>query len=219
LISLFASAALGYLLGSFPTAYVIVRFRQGIDIRKTGSGNVGTLNSYLVSRSAWVGVAVLLIDGAKGALAGYLGREFFSGSFDAGAVAACAAVLGHNYPLWLGFRGGRGLAPAAGAFLVLGWSVVPAWLLLWAVAYLPLREVNAANAVASAALLVLGLIVPGEWLVWAFGPAAPAASVRAFGVIMMCLICLKLIDPIREFVLKTKGRRNDSGPGTNGVNR
>jgi acyl phosphate:glycerol-3-phosphate acyltransferase len=219
LLSLFAPAVLGYLLGSLPTAYIIVRLKAGLDIRKAGSGNVGTLNSYVVSRSAWVGVAVLLLDCAKGALAVYLARKLFDGSFDAGAVSACAAVLGHNYPLWLGFRGGRGLAPAAGASLVLGWAIVPAWLLLWGVAYLPLREVNASNAAASVALLILGLVIPGEWLDWIFGVDASSPSARAFGVVMMSAICLKLIGPVREFVLNKEGRKPDPGPGKNGGNR
>lgn len=216
MLSLFASAVLGYLLGSFPTAYLVVRWKASVDIRKEGSGNVGSLNSYLVSRSFWVGAAVLLIDLAKGALAVILAKTAHNGAFDPAVVAGCAAVIGHNYPAWLGFRGGRGLAPAAGVMLALGWPAVAAWLLLWAVAYAPLREVNAANAAASLAILILFLLLPGEWLESIFGGAASIWSVRAFGVILMVIVCIKLIEPVRDFVKMKQGHRSPQGPEENG---
>lgn len=204
--SLIASAVLGYLLGSLPTAYLLVRWKTRADIRESGSGNVGTLNSYQVSRSYWLGLAVLLIDLAKGALAVFIAQKTFGNGFDPAATAGIAAVIGHNYPLWLGFRGGRGLAPAAGALLVLGWPVVAAWLLLWGGAYLLLREVNVANAAASLALLALALILPASWLQELFGMDTSPWFMRAFGVILMGVILVRLIQPVREYWKRKSGR-------------
>lgn len=203
--SLIASAVLGYLLGSLPTAYLLVRWKTRTDIRESGSGNVGTLNTFQVSRSYGLGLAVLLIDLAKGALAVLIAQKAFGGEFDLASTACIAAVIGHNYPLWLGFRGGRGLAPAAGALLVLGWPVVAAWLLLWGCAYLLLREVNVANATASLSLLTLALILPAGWLQELFGMDASPWSIRAFGVILMGVILVRLWQPVREYWKRKSG--------------
>ncbi|MCF8267770.1 MAG: glycerol-3-phosphate acyltransferase, partial [Ignavibacteriales bacterium] len=86
---------IAYLMGSFPTAYLLLKYRHGKDITKEGSGNVGALNSFEVTKSRMTGITVLLIDFAKGFLAVFLSR--FSGDdlFIAGAIALNAAVLGH----------------------------------------------------------------------------------------------------------------------------
>src|SRR5512147_2237624 len=109
----------GYLIGSVPWAFILVRLRSNRDIRKEGSGNVGTLNSYVVTGSRKVGVAVLLLDLAKGFAAAEFGRMVGGGDFSTAAVGLLAAILGHNYPVWLRFKGGRGLAPAAGGMLAI----------------------------------------------------------------------------------------------------
>jgi acyl phosphate:glycerol-3-phosphate acyltransferase len=202
--SLIASAVLGYLLGSLPTAYLLVRWKARVDIRESGSGNVGTLNSYQVSRSHWLAFTVLLLDLAKGAIAVLITRKIFGDGFDQASAACIAAVIGHNYPLWLGFRGGRGLAPAAGALLVLSWPVVAVWLLVWGGAYLIMREVNLANAAASFALLALALILPAGWLQELF--AGSPWSVRVFGVILMGVILMRLVRPVREYLNRKSGR-------------
>jgi acyl phosphate:glycerol-3-phosphate acyltransferase len=214
--SLIASAVLGYLLGSLPTAYLLVRWKTRADIRESGSGNVGTLNSYQVSRSYWLGLAVLLVDLAKGALAVFISQKIFGNGFDPASTAGIAAVIGHNYPLWLGFRGGRGLAPAAGALLVLGWPVVAVWLLLWGGIYLLLREVNVANAAASLAILALALILPTSWLQELFGMDASPWSVRVFGVVLMAVILVRLIRPVREYWKRTSGRGSPNPTEANG---
>ena len=106
-----------YLLGSIPFGYLIVRGKGGGDIRATGSGGTGATN---VSRRAGkaAGVLTLLLDAAKGCLAVVIAKSV-SGDDWVIAVAAIAALVGHIFPLWLGFRGGKGVATGVGIFLVL----------------------------------------------------------------------------------------------------
>lgn len=114
---------IAYLLGSIPFGYLIVRATQGADVRETGSGGTGATN---VSRRAGktAGVVTLLLDAAKGAaavvIAGYLvnAEPPLAASWYV-AAAAVAVVIGHMFPVWLGFRGGKGVATGVGVFLVI----------------------------------------------------------------------------------------------------
>ena len=110
------SIVIGYLTGSVPFAYLLAR-RRGIDLRQTGSGNVGASN---VLRTSGPGAAVmaLCLDGAKGGLAVLVAARLAGGGA-APVAAGVASVLGHIYPVWLGFRGGKGVATAAGVFAIL----------------------------------------------------------------------------------------------------
>jgi glycerol-3-phosphate acyltransferase PlsY len=108
---------IAYVLGSIPFGYLIVRGRGAGDIRETGSGGTGATN---VSRRAGkaAGVLTLLLDAAKGSVAVLIARAL-TGDEWVIAVAAIAALLGHIFPVWLGFRGGKGVATGVGIFLVL----------------------------------------------------------------------------------------------------
>jgi glycerol-3-phosphate acyltransferase PlsY len=110
-----------YLLGSIPFGYLIVRAKEGGDVRETGSGGTGATN---VTRRAGkgAGILTLLLDALKGALAVYLARKFLTPDFGINwwvAAAACLVVAGHCFPVWLGFRGGKGVATGVGVFLCL----------------------------------------------------------------------------------------------------
>ena len=112
-------AIVAYLLGSIPFGFLVVRLLQGDDIRQTGSGGTGATN---VSRRAgkWAGVLTLVLDAAKGAAAVLLAGLFATGPLDWSlTIAAVAVLIGHIFPVWLGFRGGKGVATAIGVFLVL----------------------------------------------------------------------------------------------------
>src|SRR5262245_1652666 len=113
------AALLGYMVGSLPLGFLIARGRAGVDLRQVGSGNVGAANVYR-SVGRWLGVFVLLVDIAKGASGALLARAFFSPAQEhAEAVAGLAAIVGHIYPVWLRFVGGKGVAVAFGVFSVL----------------------------------------------------------------------------------------------------
>ncbi|HEU4837378.1 MAG TPA: glycerol-3-phosphate 1-O-acyltransferase PlsY [Pyrinomonadaceae bacterium] len=108
---------IAYLLGSIPFGYLIVRSRSGADIRQTGSGGTGATN---VSRRAGkaAGVLTLLLDAAKGSVAVLIAKAV-AGDEWVIAAAAIAALVGHIFPVWLGFRGGKGVATGVGIFLML----------------------------------------------------------------------------------------------------
>lgn len=106
-----------YLLGSIPFGYLIVRRKIGADIRQTGSGGTGATNvSRRVGKAA--GVLTLLLDAAKGFAAVLIAKAAGGGDWLI-AAAALAALVGHIFPVWLGFRGGKGVATGVGIFLVL----------------------------------------------------------------------------------------------------
>jgi glycerol-3-phosphate acyltransferase PlsY len=119
----------GYLLGSVPTAYLLARSRRGVDIRKVGSGNVGGSN-LRATVGLWATVTVGLFDIAKGALPPLV-AEPIGLSETTGILAGLAAVVGHDWSVWLGFQGGRGQATILGLLLI----VFPAGL-LWVVGFL-----------------------------------------------------------------------------------
>jgi glycerol-3-phosphate acyltransferase PlsY len=110
--------ALAYLIGGFPTSVVLGKMLRGVDVRLEGSGNAGATNAWRVL--GWrIGIAVLVLDTAKGALAAALVPRIASSDLPVSLAAASilcglAAVLGHIFPIYIGFRGGKGVATAAG---------------------------------------------------------------------------------------------------------
>jgi glycerol-3-phosphate acyltransferase PlsY len=110
------AVAIAYLVGSMPFAFVLAR-RRGIDLRRVGSGNVGAAN---VLRTSGIpnAVAAMCLDGAKGFMAVIVAQRLTVGEITP-VAAGLASIVGHVYPVWLGFRGGKGVATATGVFAVL----------------------------------------------------------------------------------------------------
>jgi glycerol-3-phosphate acyltransferase PlsY len=157
-----------YLIGSIPFSYLVAR-RAGVDLRNVGSGNVGATN---VMRSAGrrAGIVAFLLDASKGAVAAYLaGRLSSEGVLP--SLAAASAVLGHMYPVWLRFRGGKGVATGAGAFLPLAPLATLSALLAFALTLVTVRYVSVASLVGAAALAVTA---------FSSGAPAPVAWTAAF---------------------------------------
>jgi glycerol-3-phosphate acyltransferase PlsY len=199
----------GYLLGSIPTAFLLVRWKSRLDIRTEGSGNVGTLNSYLVTKSRWVGLGVLVVDLLKGLLAVSLAPLFGAPDpFVARLVAGVGAVGGHNFPIWLGGKGGRGLATAAGVMLPLqAWSVL-VWALGWLLGFLPFRKVNVANALATLVVIVAAVLLPAEVLRGVLPPGATVSGFRLLIILVMGVVMVRHIAPLRDYV---RERRDKTG--------
>jgi len=145
------SISLAYLLGSIPFGYVLVKTFRKQDIRATGSGNIGATN---VARSGAKGLAIatLLLDLGKAFLAVKIAQQILPGNYDLAVAAAVAAILGHVFPVWLRFRGGKGVASALGVFLALTWPSALAAVAVFAVIFLLTRYVSLASIVAAAAL-------------------------------------------------------------------
>lgn len=148
-----------YVIGSIPTAYIIVKLKTNKDVTREGSGNVGTLNSFQVTKSKSVGIAVLLIDLLKGAIPVYVMMHIFGYEYLTVMLGACAVILGHNYPVWLKFKGGRGLAPGAGLFLIINYYIVIGWCIVWLAVFIFKKSVLIANTAATFSLPVLVILI------------------------------------------------------------
>ncbi|HRF66465.1 MAG TPA: glycerol-3-phosphate acyltransferase [Ignavibacteria bacterium] len=158
-INNFVIFVLCYLIGSFPTAYILVKLRSNKDLTKEGSGNVGTLNSFTVSKSKAIGITVLLIDILKGALPVYFMMFIMPHPYLSVLLGACALILGHNYPVWLRFKGGRGLATGAGIFLVVNYYIFIGWCVVWLLVFILKRKVLIANTAATFSLPMYVLLI------------------------------------------------------------
>ena len=176
-----------YLVGSVPTAYLLVRLVKGVDLREAGTKNVGTLNTYQ-QIGAWAALLVLVADAGKGALA--VGVPLWVGAPDwALYVTATLVVTGHNWPVFLGFRGGKGAAAILGMSLAL----VP-WLTLMALLPAALVALLLRNVVLGAALgfvlLNTLLVVTGQ------GPQTVAIC-----ILLTVLVAATYLYAIREHVV------------------
>jgi acyl phosphate:glycerol-3-phosphate acyltransferase len=198
---LFLIAALSYLLGSIPFGYLLVRTFCGEDVRKSGSGNIGATN---VSRkSPLLGALTLVLDALKGSaavgLAYVLSGRMAGGimPYQAMSLAALFAVLGHIFPVWLKFRGGKGVATGLGSFVV----ITPKAVLLAAVLFLAVimvfRYVSLGSVIAVASLPLL-----------AYGMNAYGNTTTALA--LLALACLLIIarhyENIRRLLAGTESR-------------
>lgn len=143
---------LAYLIGSIPFGYLIVRMTGRGDVRQTGSGGTGATN---VSRRAGkaAGVVTLMLDALKGAIAVLIATRFSEGWVI--AAAAIAVIVGHIFPVWLGFRGGKGVATAVGVFLVLApWAVLCAGI-VFLIVFLLTRYVSLGSITGAATIPII----------------------------------------------------------------
>ena len=154
--------AIAYLIGSIPSGYLIVRAKEGGDVRETGSGGTGATN---VSRRAGKGAGIftLIMDVIKGVLAVFLARFLSDGLFPSAdwtiALAGVVAVLGHISPVWLRFRGGKGVATALGVFLMLSPAVVLIGLIVFAITLALTRYVSLASLVMLCSIAIASLFL------------------------------------------------------------
>jgi acyl phosphate:glycerol-3-phosphate acyltransferase len=168
------SVLLGYLAGSVPFAFLLAR-RAGIDVRIVGSGNVGAAN-VLRTTGAWRGVLVMALDVAKGAAA-VLVAGAATGAAPVVALTGAAAVVGHIYPVWLRFHGGKGVAVAAGVFSVLAPAATAIAASLFLVTVWMTRYVSLGSVAATLAL------PPAAWLAGA--PRAVVLAAVATGALIL----------------------------------
>jgi len=193
-------AALSYLLGSIPFGYLLVRIFRGEDVRKSGSGNIGATN---VSRkSPLLGALTLLLDALKGSAAvalSYVVADHMVAipSLEQLALAALFAVLGHMFPVWLKFRGGKGVATGLGAFVL----IAPKAVLIAAVIFMAViaifRYVSLGSIVAVAVFPVMA---------WLMGQFHISPAVLALISLASLLIIVKHRDNIHRLLTGTENR-------------
>ncbi len=141
---------LSYLIGSIPFAFIIVKIFARKNVLKEGSGNVGARNAYEITGKKWMGFVVFLLDFSKGIVAVFVGKYFSNNGDIALTLASIFVVLGHNFSIFLGFKGGRGLATAAGILLLLQPLLLIFWGLVWLISYrLVIKDIHFANSVST----------------------------------------------------------------------
>jgi len=190
--------AAGYLLGSIPFGYLLVRLQSGGDIRALGSGNIGATN---VARAAgWsIGLATLILDAAKGFFAVWLIGHFSDGNIRFMMYAGLAAIIGHVFPVWLKFSGGKGVAPALGVFLGICWPAATVAMAIFAIVLIFWRYVSLGSVSAAAALplLVYVLYAPGH---------APPVAVSTGTLLAAILVITKHRWNIERLIIGTEPR-------------
>lgn len=151
-------AVLSYLLGSVPFGVLVTRAMGLGDLRSIGSGNIGATN-VLRTGNKGAAAATLVLDGAKGAVAVLLARALVGE--DAAQVAALCSFLGHLFPVWLGFRGGKGVATFLGTMIALDWRIGLACCATWLVAAL-VGRISSLSALVATASASLWLFIFGQ---------------------------------------------------------
>ena len=197
----FFIAAVSYLLGSIPFGYLLVRIFRGEDVRQSGSGNIGATN--VARKSPVLGALTLLLDAAKGTGA-MIVSYVIADHMDAGppayeqlALAALFAIVGHMFPVWLKFRGGKGVATGLGAFALIAPKAVLLAAGIFVVVVLAFRYVSLGSIIAVA---VFPLLV---WVIHQFG--APSAGVGLIALASL-LIIARHHENIRRLLAGTENR-------------
>lgn len=197
---LLLAVAAAYLLGSFPTGFLVGRAR-GVDLRAHGSGNIGATNAFRVLGRA-AGSVVLVVDALKGAGAVFATRAIVPESARewAAVAAGLAAILGHNYTVWLRFRGGKGVATSAGVLCALAPGPLGVSAATWLIVAWMSRYVSLAS-IASAVALPLGAVILGV-----------SPPVRAFTILAAGLAIARHRANIRRLLAGTEAKIGKKTP-------
>jgi glycerol-3-phosphate acyltransferase PlsY len=173
--------AVAYLLGSIPFGLILTKLFGGGDVRKAGSGNVGATNVTRVAGPV-AGILTLVLDAAKGSVAVWLAARFSGETAGWMIVAGLAALIGHCFPLWLKFRGGKGVATAAGMFLMLSPLALLGSVLLFLTVVIVSRYVSLGSIAAAAAMPLL------VYFLWAPHHAPPLIVTSGAFVAAMLIV-------------------------------
>jgi len=194
-MSVFLTAAFSYLLGSIPFGFILVRIFRGQDVRETGSGNIGATN---VARSSpTLGVLTLVLDAMKGLAAVAITRAFFPGRSLLAGLAALFAILGHIFPIWLEFRGGKGVATGLGSFVLIAPKSLLATAGVFIAVVLVFRRVSLGS------ILAVGLFPLLAWLLHDYGEAPQMLGLMAVASVV---IIAKHHQNIRRLLAGTEPR-------------
>lgn len=187
-----ALVVLGYLAGSIPFGVILARLVLGVDVRKVGSGNIGATNVARAGGGRKLGVAVVILDAAKAVVPILVTRSFMGARPDADGwvtAVAIAAFVGHLFPVWIGFRGGKGVATGLGIFAVLSpWAAV-AGIAGYGAGYGATRISSVGSLLGTALCAAVG-----------FADYGPGSSIAWAGVAIAALIFLRHRDNIRRLL-------------------
>jgi glycerol-3-phosphate acyltransferase PlsY len=197
-----------YVIGSIPTAYIFLKKKENIDITKTGSKNVGARNLYEITKSKQSGAIVLLIDLLKGAIPIILAIKLFDYHGFFLLIFGLALVFGHNYSCFIKFKGGRGLATAAGVIIIIFPIALPVWLLLYfVISRLISKNVHVASMAATFGMSFFVISTPSVVIFYFLNTFHNVVvsywEFVLFSFVLSLIIASKHIQPIIE-TFKTK---------------
>jgi len=198
------SLTIGYLIGSFPTAFFILKKSHGIDITQTGSGNVGALNSFRITKSKRIGLLVLIIDFLKGFLSVMLTILLFGPEFIFSILTITAAVFAHCYSPWLKFKGGKGLATAAGGGFAISIPILVIWSIAWSIFFFSRRDIDLANINASLSTAVFSFLGFSAIDKFSFMHSSSNFNFGFLISIVMAIIISKHITFLQKRLIKNK---------------
>ncbi len=199
------SAVIGYLFGSIPTAYLLLKKTHGIDVTIAGTGNVGAMNSYEVTNSKWIGIIVLIIDFLKGMIPVFIVLYFLESSFFIASLSVLFAVFSHCFNPWLGFKGGRGLATAAGGSAAIFPPMLIAWIVFWILVYIIKKDIHIANIFATVLSLVSILTFYQYLISFAYPQPVLVNELLLFTSAGLMIIFIKHIEPLKD-IIKNKNK-------------
>ena len=198
------SSIIGYLFGSTPTAYLLLKRTRGIDITNAGTGNVGAMNSYEVTNSKSVGIIVLLIDFLKGMIPALGVLYILENSFFIASLSVLFAIFSHCFNPWLGFKGGRGLATAAGGSTIIFPFLPVAWIVFYILVYLIKKDIHIGNIFATALSLLTVLGLPNYLIHYAYPQPVLVNELLLFTSAGLLIIFIKHIEPLKEIISNNK---------------
>ncbi|MGB9664568.1 MAG: glycerol-3-phosphate acyltransferase [Ignavibacteria bacterium] len=196
-----------YLLGSIPTAYILMKLVKGIDIRKAGSGNVGGMNTYEVSGSKLLGFIVFMVDFAKGFVAVQIAKNYFPESFLIIGLSTFFVVFGHCFSVWISFKGGRGLATAFGSTITFVPAAFFIWAVIWVFVYLKNKDIHLGNIWATISTYFLLLINFGYLKRFLYPATENYFEYLLIVTLVLGIIFIKHIESLKELISKSKLKR------------
>ena len=198
------SSVIGYFLGSIPTAYIFLKKAKGIDITKEGSGNVGAMNSFEISNSKLVGISVFLIDFVKGIASVVIPVLIYPGEFIFPALAIMFAVFSHCFNPWINFKGGRGLATAAGGAAIIFPFLLVLWAVLWVIFYAMRKDILIANISSTIFSLLVVFGIPEIAIKYTYFKPESVPVLILVSASVLILIFIRHIEPLREIISNQK---------------
>ena len=203
------SSIIGFLLGSFPTAFIFLKKAKGVDITKEGSGNVGAMNSFEVSNSKFIGYSVFLIDFLKGSASVIIPSFLFPDQFIFPAISLLFAVFSHCYNPWLNFKGGRGLSTAAGGAAFLFPFLLVVWAVLWVIFYVMRKDIIFANIISTIFSMCVLFGTSEVAIKYAFPQPESDSVLILISTAILINIFIKHIEPLKELISSQKNISKD----------
>ena len=192
-------ALISYLLGSIPFSYIIAKKFAKIDISREGSQNIGARNALEVTKNKWIGLTSLILDFSKGLIAVFIGL-LFNKIIDYGLIGAIFAVLGHNYSIFMNFKGGRGLATSAGAMIFIAPLSIFVWIAIYFIANVFSSNIHIRSVIATIGTFA-AMIVNFSFFFWGWQYEVYFLSNNSkyFMLLLGLIIISKHIKPIQSF--------------------